>query len=71
MTERPRRLTHSGVKKVKMFMLKFDKMVACECDSHEDGIALASAMLSYSKNLFQTVLGEERAKVLMTEVILK
>lgn len=71
MKERSKRSTQEGVKKVKNFMLRFDKIVACECDSPEDGLALASAMLSYSKNLFEIVLGEQKAKTLMTEVVLK
>lgn len=54
--------------RMEAFMKQIDVMLQ-ECESVDEFLMLASSMMSYSKNMFESVLGETGTRNLMIEMI--
>lgn len=54
--------------RMEAFMKQMDAILQ-ECESVDEFLMLASSMMSYSKKMFETVLGEKGTRSLMIEMI--
>lgn len=54
--------------RMEAFMKQMDKILQ-ECESVDEFLMLASSMMSYSKRMFESVIGEQGTRTLMIEMI--
>ena len=54
--------------RMEAFMKQMDAILQ-ECESVDEFLMLASSMMSYSKKMFESVLGEKGTRSLMIEMI--
>lgn len=54
--------------RMEAFMKQMDAILQ-ECESVDEFLMLASSMMSYSKRMFESVIGEQGTRTLMIEMI--